>query len=254
MTYCATGNAHDTYYFDRSDLMVAGQVMPPRLDLANEDLVRSHVQAIWLSEVLAVSSRGLGSSMKDVLVLDDVEHGYPIAPSLRSKLEDGGAASRATRSASNVLEPLHDVLQTASWWSEAWIASVVVGAPSAFDKACDRWRDLYASARAEQQTAFEQTKNISATKRDRDDAERRQREARQRIDLLLNDAGDSGYNQSDFYTYRYLASEGFLPGYSFPRLPLAAFIPGWGNRPSSWLQRPRFPRDLGIRSSVADLP
>lgn len=240
MTYCATGNAHDTYYFDRSDLMVAGQVMPPRLDLANEDLVRSHVQAIWLSEVLAVSAKGLGGSMKDVLVLDDVEHRYPVAPSLRSKLEDGGAASRATRSASNVLEPLREVLQTASWWSDGWVASVVGGAASAFDRACDRWRDLYASARAEQQAAFEQTKNISATKRDRDDAERRQREARQRIDLLLNDAGDSGYNQSDFYTYRYLASEGFLPGYSFPRLPLAAFIPGWGNRPSSWLQRPRF--------------
>ena len=240
MTYCATGNAHDTYYFDRSDLMVAGQVMPPRLDLANEDLVRSHVQAIWLSEVLAVSAKGLGSSMKDVLVLDDVEHRYPVAPSLRSKLEDGGAASRATRSASNVLEPLRDVLQTASWWSDGWVGSVVGGAARAFDRACDRWRDLYAAARAEQQAAFEQTKNISATKRDRDDAERRQREARQRIDLLLNDAGDSGYNQSDFYTYRYLASEGFLPGYSFPRLPLAAFIPGWGNRPSSWLQRPRF--------------
>lgn len=240
MTYCATGNAHDTYYFDRSDLMVAGQVVPPRLDLANEDLVRSHVQAIWLAEVLAVSAKGLGSSMKDTLVLDDVEHRYPVAPSLRSKLEDGGAASRATRSASNVLEPLLDVLQPASWWSDGWIASVVGGAASAFDRACDRWRDLYASARAEQQAAFEQTKNISATKRDRDDAERRQREARQRIDLLLNDAGDSGYNQSDFYTYRYLASEGFLPGYSFPRLPLAAFIPGWGNRPSSWLQRPRF--------------
>lgn len=240
MTYCATGNAHDTYYFDRSDLMVAGQVMPPRLDLANEDLVRSHVQAIWLSEVLAVSAKGLGSSMKDVLVLDDVEHRYPVAPSLRSKLEDGGAASRATRSASNVLEPLRDILQTASWWSDGWVGSVVGDAASAFDRACDRWRDLYASARAEQQAAFEQTKNISATKRDRDDAERRQREARQRIDLLLNDAGDSGYNQSDFYTYRYLASEGFLPGYSFPRLPLAAFIPGWGNRPSSWLQRPRF--------------
>lgn len=240
MTYCATGNAHDTYYFDRSDLMVAGQVVPPRLDLANEDLVRSHVQAIWLSEVLAVSAKGLGNSMKDVLVLDDVEHRYPVAPSLRSKLEDGGAASRATRSALNVLEPLRDVLQTASWWSDGWVASVVGGAASAFDRACDRWRDLYASARAEQQAAFEQTKNISATKRDRDDAERRQREARQRIDLLLNDAGDTGYNQSDFYTYRYLASEGFLPGYSFPRLPLAAFIPGWGNRPSSWLQRPRF--------------
>ncbi|MFH8249478.1 DEAD/DEAH box helicase [Microbacterium sp. B2969] len=240
MTYCATGNAHDTYYFDRSELMVAGQVVPPRLDLANEDLVRSHVQAIFLAEVLAVSSRGLGSSMKDVLVLDDPDHRYPIAPSLRSKLEDGGAASRAARSAANVLAPLRDVLQAASWWSNAWIDTVIGGAAASFDRACDRWRDLYASARAEQQAAFEQTKNISATKRDRDDAERRQREARQRIDLLLNDAGDSGFSQSDFYTYRYLASEGFLPGYSFPRLPLAAFIPGWGNRPSSWLQRPRF--------------
>ena len=31
--------------------------------------------------------------------------------------------------------------------------------------------------------------------------------------------------QSDFYSYRYFASEGFLPGYNFPRLPLSAFIP-----------------------------
>ena len=30
--------------------MVAGSVAPPRLDLANEDLVRSHVHAIWLAE------------------------------------------------------------------------------------------------------------------------------------------------------------------------------------------------------------
>ena len=50
LTYCATGNAHDQYYFRRSDEMVAGSVAPPRLDLANEDLVRSHVHAIWLAE------------------------------------------------------------------------------------------------------------------------------------------------------------------------------------------------------------
>ena len=240
MTYCATGNAHDTYYFDRSQLMVAGQVIPPRLDFANEDLLRSHVHAIWLSEVLAVSARGLGSSMKDVLVLDDPDRRYPLAPSLRSKLNDGGAAERAAATATAVVEGLLDVLRASSWWSDTWVEAVIAAAAESFDRACDRWRALYASARAEEQAAFEQTKNISATKRDRDDAERRQREARQRIDLLLNDAGDSGYNQSDFYTYRYLASEGFLPGYSFPRLPLAAFIPGGANRPSSWLQRPRF--------------
>ena len=29
--------------------MVAGSVSPPRLDVANEDLVRAHVQAVWQS-------------------------------------------------------------------------------------------------------------------------------------------------------------------------------------------------------------
>src|SRR5205814_5995019 len=49
-------------------------------------------------------------------------------------------------------------------------------------------------------------------------------------------------NQSDFYTSRYFAAEGFLPGYSFPRLPLSAFIPGRRGRRDDpeFLQRPRF--------------
>jgi hypothetical protein len=50
--------------------------------------------------------------------------------------------------------------------------------------------------------------------------------------------------QSDFYSYRYFASEGVLPGYSFPRLPLSAFIPGRRGRSGSdfgdFIQRPRF--------------
>ncbi|PPF18484.1 DEAD/DEAH box helicase [Rathayibacter sp. AY1A4] len=240
LTYCSSGSAHDTYYFERSHLMVAGQVIPPRLDLANEDLVRSHMQAIWLAEVLATSARGLGSSMKDVLDLDDPNDRYPVAPSLRTKLEDPAAAARALASALTVLEPLTSVLTESSWWSGTWVTAVIGNASRSFDRACDRWRDLYVSARAEHLAAFQQSQSHTATKRERDDAQRRQWEASQRVSLLLNDTDQSGFSQSDFYTYRYLASEGFLPGYSFPRLPLAAFIPGYGNRPSSWLQRPRF--------------
>ena len=48
LTYCATGNAHDNYYFGRSQDMVAGAVAPPRLELGNQDLVRAHAHAIWL--------------------------------------------------------------------------------------------------------------------------------------------------------------------------------------------------------------
>jgi hypothetical protein len=48
--------------------------------------------------------------------------------------------------------------------------------------------------------------------------------------------------QSDFYSYRYFASEGFLPGYSFPRLPLSAYIPAryYKQQKDEFLSRPRF--------------
>ena len=37
-TYCTIGSPHDQYYFKRPNLMVAGAVAPPRIDLTNEDL------------------------------------------------------------------------------------------------------------------------------------------------------------------------------------------------------------------------
>jgi hypothetical protein len=60
---------------------------------------------------------------------------------------------------------------------------------------------------------------------------------------------------SDFYSYRYFASEGFLPGYNFPRLPLSAFIPARrrrGGRDDDFLSRPRFLAisEFGPRSFV----
>ena len=66
LTYCATGNAHDNYYFSRSQDMVAGAVAPPRLELGNQDLVRAHAHAIWL----VVLDLDLKASMTDLLDVD----------------------------------------------------------------------------------------------------------------------------------------------------------------------------------------
>jgi hypothetical protein len=43
--------------------------------------------------------------------------------------------------------------------------------------------------------------------------------------------------ESDFYPYRYLASEGFLPGYNFPALPVRAWVP---REDGEFISRPRF--------------
>jgi Lhr-like helicase len=42
-TYCGALNSHDQYFFHRRGEMVAGSVRPPRLDLANEALLRAHI-------------------------------------------------------------------------------------------------------------------------------------------------------------------------------------------------------------------
>jgi hypothetical protein len=50
-TYCAGRSPHDQYYFRQPNQMVAGSVAPPRIDIRNCDLVRSHVHAIWMEVV-----------------------------------------------------------------------------------------------------------------------------------------------------------------------------------------------------------
>ena len=48
------------------------------------------------------------------------------------------------------------------------------------------------------------------------------REARRQLDLLF--CKQKWSSEGDFYPYRYLATEGFLPGYNFPSLPVRAYV------------------------------
>ena len=235
VTYCATGNAHDQYYFRRPTDMVGGSVAPPRLDLANEDLVRSHVQAIWLAE----TGQDLRGSLTDVLDVGGANPSLELLPEVRERLTNPAAAQRAATRVKAVLAGMTASLARAPWWREGWVDDAISQAPQGFDDACRRWRDLYRLALQEFHAQSARSVDISVPHKERDNAARRARDARIQLTLLSNE--DSDDFQTDFYSYRYFASEGFLPGYSFPRLPLAAYIPGLaGRREGDYIQRPRF--------------
>lgn len=232
-TYCSSWNSHDQYFFRRSERMVSGQVAPPQLDMANEDLVRAHVHAIWLAETAA----SLGSSMTDVLDVTGDEPSLTIRPEVREVLERPQAKSRARERAQAVLARV-DQIGEADWYTDEWLDSVLTAALPRFGQACDRWRDLYRAAAQAQRTQNAIATDQGRPPRDREQARRLRREAEAQLDLLTAGA-QSG--QSDFYPYRYFASEAFLPGYSFPRLPLAAFIPARRSRgEEEFVSRPRF--------------
>jgi hypothetical protein len=127
-------------------------------------------------------------------------------------------------------------IASAPWYSDSWIEAVARGAPEAFQRAFDRWRDLYRAA-CEQRDAARRIIDDPALRdrRQKDMAEQREREARREIELLLN---SSHRTEADFYTYRYLANEGFIPGYNFPRLPVRALVSGASEAHA--IDRPRF--------------
>ncbi|MFI5571491.1 DEAD/DEAH box helicase [Streptomyces sp. NPDC051740] len=239
-TYCATGNSHDQYYFTRSDQMVAGTVAPPRLDLANEDLLASHVHAIWLAE----TGLELGRSMTKIIDADGKAPSLALLTGVREQIANKRAQARALARARTVLAGCADTLRDTSWWHEQWLEDTVSSAPGAFDLACGRWRTLYRKALEERELQHDNIRNRTATGRSQQQAVRRRAQAENQIALLENRQGGERTVLSDFYPYRYFASEGFLPGYSFPRLPLAAYIPGTGRTSrgydGDYLQRSRF--------------
>ncbi|RLV09841.1 DEAD/DEAH box helicase [Streptomyces griseocarneus] len=247
-TYCATGNSHDQYYFRRSDRMVAGTVAPPRLDLANEDLVLSHLQSIWIAE----ARLKLGHTIPEVLDVahpDTDERPDPklgLRPKIRDASLDESAQHRTIDAALRVLGPLLPDFAETTWWYDEWIQDRVRTVPERFDRAFDRWRRLFRAALEDQFIQNRRRLDYSLTEGDRNRANARRREAETQLNLLMNESVDSKSVLSDFNPYRYLASEGFLPGYSFPRLPLAAYVPGTGRHGDTgdYLQRPRF---LAIR-------
>ena len=237
ITYCASQSPHDQYYFRDPVRMVHGQVNAPTLDLANRELVQSHMHAIWLAE----TGKRLGNSIRDLLDMNQPET-LPMLAEIAAELDKpdarqacpqawpgraGDAQGRTDAASAHPGSPSHGRRRSSSARIEE------------FDNALKRWRDLYRATARPIELNFKIENNPAASERERREAQQRHNEARKQRDLLL--AGDSAFN-SDFYTYRYLASQGFLPGYNFPRLPLLAYIPARrGNiGRESFLSRPRF--------------
>ena len=213
VTYCATGNAHDQYYFRRSDQMVAGSVVAPRLDLANEALLRSHLHAIWLVE----TGESLESRLTQLLDTDGEHPTLAIRHDKASSLSDPEAVSPRDRRALDTGDPLTGRAAQARPGGTPTGSSDVIreGVRSPSTEPVGRWRELYRAALADQaeQNRLVLDANLPASISGRPP---RRDVARPRTSCgcCKNDDDDRGH--SDFYTYRYFASEGFLPGYSLP--------------------------------------
>lgn len=236
-TYCAGRSPHDQYYFREPIKMVAGTVSPPRIDIRNRDLVRSHIHAIWME----AAKPDLGKTLTAVLELDAVDGKVPLAvkESVTRELKSPVHRAAALAKANRLVASIHEELNTAGWFHAEWTKEVLDQIERAFDTSCERWRSLYRSAVRQRELHHKIIGDHSRPEAERTHSRRLRAQAESQIRLLTE---AEGVYEGDFYSYRYFASEGFLPGYNFPRLPLSAYVPGRRQRKGrdEFVSRPRF--------------
>ncbi|MCX8024297.1 MAG: DEAD/DEAH box helicase, partial [Thermanaerothrix sp.] len=228
-TYCGALNPHDQYFFHNRKEMVAGSIRAPKLDLANENLIRAHLHALWLGEVRLP----MHNSIEDVIDTQDVN--LPLRSEVQAAIQLKEETQKRLRERMRrVLQADEALLRSTQWFTDDWLDRVLKQAPAEFDHAFDRWRELYRAA-IRQRDEGRAEEDRARTREDQERATRKQDEARRQLNLLLQ--VEVSREEGDFYPYRYLASEGFLPGYNFPALPIRAWVPR-GN--GEFISRDRF--------------
>ncbi len=246
MVYCSNYSAHDRFYFKNPEKMVAGTVSAPRMDLLNEELLKSHLHATIMT---LRSLEGLKNSLDEIINKDDFEN-LPLKIEVIHALEltdvdKAGLLLLFKKVISDNYFKSDISTKKPSWLNDEWIKRSIENFLPEFDKSLNRWRVLYRNAIIQFRAANSIIENrIYAENHDKiREARNSRKQAERQLELLQNYTKDSNSNsnnsQSEFYPYRYLASEGFLPGYNFTRLPIRSFLEN-NDGSGEFVSRPRF--------------
>jgi ATP-dependent helicase YprA (DUF1998 family) len=120
-TYCSTGSPHDQYFFKRPVNMVSGSVATPQIDLANEDMLHSHINAIWLSE----AKMKLGNTLTEVIDISGQPPTLELLPDIQKVLLDFSIRQRALTRAARIISSIEDNIRTSVWYTPDWLNDIL---------------------------------------------------------------------------------------------------------------------------------
>jgi len=243
-TYCSSYAPHDRHYFKDKENLVSGAVMAPRLDLCNRELLVSHLNALVVSEIGLPELDADGGARPSLMrfMVDDND-----AMPLKSEVRAGMSLSlemfnSLKTSFKRIIADFEPNLRAEgpAWYSDQWIELNLSQIINHLDTSLNRWRHLYRSARSilTRDTQLIESGRYARASNEYKNARRNLDQATHQLELLRNDSSGRKSELSEFYPYRYLASEGFLPGYNFTRLPLRVFLPT-SDTSGEFVSRPR---------------
>ena len=240
-TYCRPKNSHENYYLHYPQKMVKGDVNAPKMELVNEDLFRTHLHSVILSlcpiQELSdgISSLVDFSDADNITLKDEVKIHLELSEERKAEIKkifnkiiDDNFIN------SKIIE------EKPTWFTNHWIDSVINSYEYDFNAALNRWRALYklAQKQIEEASAIIVNRAYGENSPQKKEAHRKQARGENQRDLLLGVNLGRNKEENEFYPYRYLASEGFLPGYNFTKLPLRTMLQ-YKNDNVEYLSRPR---------------
>ncbi len=242
-TYCSGFSPHDRHYFQHQAELVAGAVQAPRIDLCNRELLITHANALAISEIGLPGLEAKGGERPSLMrLITDGDPEMPLSPGVVEGLKIGPTTFESLKATFRraIADFAGDLKDTANaWYTDDWIDQNLGRLGDHLDEAMNRWRNIYRSARSLLTRATQpiESGRLKVGSEEYRKWKRLQDQANRQLNLLRNDQG--GFSElSEFYPYRYLASEGFLPGYNFTRLPLRIFVPS-GDTSGEFISRPR---------------
>jgi len=257
-TYCSSFSPHDRHYFNHQQELVAGSVLAPRIDLCNQDLLLTHLHALAISTIglPGLDSGGRQGKASLVRLITDDHAKLPISPGVKQGLEIGPKKmEEITTIFCDVIGDFAGKLKSMpnAWYTDDWTNRNLLNLETQLDKAMERWRKLYLSAYALLTRVTGQIESglLRVGSDEYKKQTRLQSQSTRQINLLRNEQPGGSFDFNEFYPYRYLASEGFLPGYNFTRLPLRVFVPT-GNTAGEYISRSRSIalREFGPRNII----
>lgn len=200
-TFCGTAGkfaSHDQYFYRFPARIVAGRVSPPRFLMENEDLLATHLNALTL-EYLNFKVPAKPEDFID-FTAEELPFRSDVVAELRAKVGDS-LVDVVAHAVSALGRELASVGK-----GEDWARTQVEGFP-------DRYRDAWAALADEYRLIRDESREINR----RQEAGDLSRESALRRDSILKRMGDIREGKGDFYPYRFLGAQGFLPNYAFPR-------------------------------------
>ncbi len=198
----AARGPHDQYFYRFPEKMISGAIAAPRFRMDNPFLLKTHIHALVLETMGSAGGERLPARPDELLDLE-LEN-YPIRPDLASawRYAVGRQYSAICQA---VYEAFKQEMREFDWFTKALVERTVQEFVEDLDQAMQRWRLEYKRLDEEREKL-----NIVLGREGVDPSMSRRRVViEKKLEEMRNGEGD-------WYVYRYLGGEGFLPGYAFP--------------------------------------